>query len=154
MNRTGKIISVNVSKKVGTQKDPVKSGELVREHGIRDDAHAGPYHRQVSLLAQESIDSMRAKGVDVVPGSFAENLTTEGIELASLLVGTIVVTRGGATLEVTQIGKVCHDRCAVYEAVGDCVMPREGIFVRVIEGGTISPGDTITVTEEGRANGR
>jgi len=154
MNRTGKIISVNVSKKVGTKKDPVKSGELVREHGIRDDAHAGPYHRQVSLLAQESIDSMRAKGVDVVPGSFAENLTTEGIELASLLVGTIVVTRGGATLEVTQIGKGCHDRCAVYEAVGDCVMPREGIFVRVIEGGTISPGDTITVTEEGRANGR
>jgi len=154
MNRTGKIISVNVSKKVGTKKDPVKSGELVREHGIRDDAHAGPYHRQVSLLAQESIDSMRAKGVDVVPGSFAENLTTEGIELPSLPVGTILVTRGGATLEVTQIGKVCHDRCAVYEAVGDCVMPREGIFVRVIEGGTISPGDTITVTEEGRANGR
>lgn len=148
MNKIGRIISVNVSKKTGVKKDPVSGGQLVKEHGIRNDAHAGPYHRQISLLAQESINSMREKGADVAPGSFGENLTTQGIVLPSLPVGTILVTSRGATLEVTQIGKVCHDRCAIYAAVGDCVMPREGIFVRVLEGGTISPGDTITVTEK------
>jgi MOSC domain-containing protein YiiM len=88
---------------------------------------------------------MRAKGADVAAGSFAENLTTQGIDLPTLPIGTILVTSGGATLEVTQIGKVCHDRCEIYAAVGDCVMPREGIFVRVLEGGTVRPGDTITV---------
>jgi MOSC domain-containing protein YiiM len=145
MNKSGRIISVNVSKETGTKKTPVAGGELVKEHGIKNDAHAGPYHRQISLLAQESIETMRAKGVDVAAGSFAENLTTEGIELTSLPVGTILVTSAGATFEVTQIGKVCHNRCAIYAAVGDCVMPREGIFVRVLEGGTVSPGDTIAV---------
>jgi MOSC domain-containing protein YiiM len=149
MSQSGRIISVNVSKKTGMKKDPVSSGQLVEGHGIRDDAHAGPYHRQISLLAQESINKMKAKGADVVPGSFAENLTTEGIDLPTLPVGTIIRTSGGATLEVTQIGKVCHDHCAIYEAVGDCVMPREGIFVKVLGGGTISPGDTITVAEGG-----
>ncbi len=146
MSQSGRIISVNVSKKVGSKKDPVSRGELVEGHGIRDDAHAGPYHRQISLLSQESINTMRAKGADVAPGSFAENLTTQGIDLPSLPVGTILQTSGGATLEVTQIGKVCHDRCEIYAAVGDCVMPREGIFVRVLHGGVVSPGDTITVT--------
>lgn len=146
MSQSGRIISVNVSKKVGMKKDPVSSGQLIEGHGIRSDAHAGPYHRQISLLAQESIDKMRAKGADVAPGSFAENLTTQGIDLPSLPVGTIIRTSGGATLEVTQIGKVCHDRCAIYAAVGDCVMPREGIFVRVLAGGVVSPGDTITIT--------
>jgi MOSC domain-containing protein YiiM len=146
MDQSGRIISVNVSNKTGTKKKPVSSGELLEGHGIKSDAHAGPYHRQVSLLAQESINSMRAKGADVAPGSFAENLTTEGIDLPSLPVGTIIQTSGGATLEVTQIGKVCHDRCEIYAAVGDCVMPREGIFVRVLAGGVVSPGDTITVT--------
>jgi MOSC domain-containing protein YiiM len=146
MNQTGRIISVNISKATGVKKDPVSSGVLVKEHGIRNDAHAGPYHRQISLLAQESINSMRARGADVSPGSFGENLTTQDIDLPSLPVGTILTTSGGASLEVTQIGKVCHDRCAIYAAVGDCVMPREGIFVRVLEGGVISPGDTITVT--------
>jgi len=147
MNQSGRIVSVNISEKVGMKKDPVADAELVEGHGIKNDAHAGPYHRQISLLATESIESMRAKGVDVTAGSFAENLTTEGIDLPSLPVGTIIRTDGGAVLEVTQIGKVCHDHCAVYEAVGDCVMPREGIFVRVLTGGTISPGDTITVIE-------
>jgi MOSC domain-containing protein YiiM len=146
MSETGRIISVNISKVTGVKKDPISSGELVKEHGIRSDAHAGPYHRQISLLAQESINSMRAKGADVSPGSFGENLTTQGIDLPLLPVGTILTTSRGASLEVTQIGKVCHDRCAIYKAVGDCVMPREGIFVRVLQGGTISPGDTITVT--------
>jgi MOSC domain-containing protein YiiM len=146
MNETGRIISVNISKVTGIKKDPISSGVLVKEHGIRNDAHAGPYHRQISLLAQESINSMREKGADVSPGSFGENLTTQGIDLPLLPVGTILTTSRGASLEVTQIGKVCHDRCAIYKAVGDCVMPREGIFVRVLEGGTISPGDTITVT--------
>ena len=146
MNETGRIISVNISKVTGIKKDPISSGVLVKEHGIRNDAHAGPYHRQISLLAQESINSMRERGADVSPGSFGENLTTQGIDLPLLPVGTILTTSRGASLEVTQIGKVCHDRCAIYKAVGDCVMPREGIFVRVLEGGTISPGDTITVT--------
>ncbi len=149
MSKTGRIISVNISKTTGVKKNPVSSGVLVKEHGIRNDAHAGPYHRQISLLAQESIDSMRAKGVDVSAGSFGENLTTEGIDLPSIPVGTIIRTSGGATLEVTQIGKVCHDHCAIYKAVGDCVMPREGIFVRVLAGGTINPGDTITVSPTG-----
>jgi MOSC domain-containing protein YiiM len=146
MSETGRIVSVNISKTTGIKKDPISSGELLKEHGIRNDAHAGPYHRQISLLAQESINSMREKGADVSPGSFGENLTTQGIDLPRLPVGTILTTTGGASLEVTQIGKVCHDHCAIYAAVGDCVMPREGIFVRVLEGGTISPGDTITVT--------
>jgi MOSC domain-containing protein YiiM len=149
MNQTGTIISVNISKTTGTKKDPVTSGVFVKEHGIRNDAHAGPYHRQISLLAQESINSMRARGADVSPGSFGENLTTQGIDLPLLPVGTILLTSGGASLQVTQIGKVCHDRCAIYTAVGDCVMPREGIFVRVLEGGTVSPGDTITVAGKG-----
>jgi MOSC domain-containing protein YiiM len=149
MDQSGRIISVNISNKVGMKKNPVSSGQLLEGHGIKSDAHAGPYHRQVSLLAQESINSMRAKGADVAPGSFAENLTTEGIDLPSLPVGTILQTSGGATLEVTQIGKVCHDRCEIYAAVGDCVMPREGIFVRVLAGGVVSPGDTITVIGRG-----
>ncbi len=149
MKEKGKIISVNISRDTGMKKAPVSRGDLKKDFGIVTDAHAGPHHRQVSLLANESIDKMRAMGADVVPGSFAENLTTEGIELVSLPVGTIITTSGGATLEVTQIGKVCHDRCAIYESIGDCVMPREGIFVRVIEGGTVRPGDTIEVRQRG-----
>jgi MOSC domain-containing protein YiiM len=154
MNQSGRIVSVNISEKVGMKKDPVAGAELVVEHGIKDDAHAGPYHRQVSLLAEESIESMRKKGVDVTAGSFAENLTTEGIDLPSLPVGTVMKTGGGAVLEVTQIGKVCHDHCAVYQAIGDCVMPREGIFVRVLTGGTIAPGDTLTVIERDHSDDR
>lgn len=112
--------------------------------GIEGDAHAGEWHRQVSLLAIESIDKMRAKGLDVGPGDFAENVTTEGLDLVSLPVGTRL--RMGETLaEVTQIGKVCHDRCAIYEQAGDCVMPREGIFVRILEGGALRVGDAIEV---------
>jgi MOSC domain-containing protein YiiM len=106
------------------------------------DAHAGPGHRQVSLLAMESIEKMRGKGVEVGPGDFAENVTVEGIDLAGLTVGDRLLV-GEALLEISQIGKECHDRCAIYFQAGDCVMPREGVFARVLRGGTVAPGDPV-----------
>ena len=112
------------------------------EHGIEGDAHAGPWHRQVSLLAQESIDKMTAAGLNVGPGDFAENITTLGLEVAALPIGTIL-DLGDALVEVTQIGKECHTRCAIYQQAGDCVMPREGIFVRVLRGGRVAAGDAV-----------
>jgi len=108
-----------------------------KEHGILGDAHAGKWHRQVSLLAAEDIDTMRGKGVEINFGDFAENITTEGVDLSSLPVGTMLYL-GDAILEVTQIGKECHEGCAIYQIVGDCVMPRKGIFARVISGGEVS----------------
>uniref|UniRef100_UPI00261BA119 MOSC domain-containing protein n=1 Tax=Geobacter sp. TaxID=46610 RepID=UPI00261BA119 len=114
--------------------------------GIVGDAHAGEWHRQVSLLAKESIEKMRAMGLDVDNGDFAENITTEGINLPSLPVGTRL-TVGVTLLEVTQIGKECHTRCAIFYQAGDCVMPKEGIFARVITGGVVRPGDPIAVME-------
>jgi molybdenum cofactor biosynthesis protein MoaC len=140
----GLVVSVNVSPGKGERKKPVDQVLLLIEHGIEGDAHAGPWHRQVSLLAQESIDSMVAKGLDVGPGDFAENITTQGVHLFSLPVGTRMRI-GEALVELTQIGKVCHDHCAIYYQAGDCVMPREGIFVRVLGGGTVSAGDTILI---------
>lgn len=139
-----KIVAVCISELKGVAKDPVPEGVLVPEHGLRGDAHAGPHHRQVSLLAKESIERMKAKGANVGLGSFGENIVTEGIDLLSLPVGTRIRI-GGAEAEVTQHGKECHDRCAIYYSVGDCVMPREGIFVRILKGGTIRPGDEIEV---------
>jgi MOSC domain-containing protein YiiM len=141
---SGRVVSVNVSTKVGERKTPQPHVELVPEHGIRGDAHARAWHRQVSLLAMESIARMRDCGADVGPGDFAENVTTEGIAVHTLPVGTRL-RLGQAVCEVTQIGKVCHDRCAIFNQVGDCVMPREGIFVRVLEGGELRPGDGVTV---------
>ena len=114
------------------------------EHGIEGDAHAGPWHRQVSMLAQESIDKMVAAGLTVGPGDFAENITTTGIEVAALPIGTLL-DMGEALIEVTQIGKECHSRCAIYHQAGDCVMPREGIFVRVLRGGRVAAGDLVKV---------
>ena len=111
---------------------------------IEGDAHAGNWHRQVSLLALESIEKMRALGLSVAPGSFAENITTRGLELFTLPIGTRL-RLGNALVEVTQIGKVCHSRCAIYQQVGDCVMPREGIFVKVLEGGPVAIGDGVEV---------
>lgn len=143
----GKVVAVCISEERGTSKHAVASGTLVREWGLKGDAHAGDWHRQVSLLAAESIEKMRALGVDVEPGSFAENIVTEGVELVSLPIGTRMRI-GEALVEVTQIGKVCHDRCAIFEQVGDCIMPREGIFVRVLEGATISVGEPIQVVKE------
>ncbi|BCS56072.1 MOSC domain-containing protein [Geobacter sp. SVR] len=136
------VVAVCISEKKGERKKPVKSVELRENHGIVGDAHAGEWHRQVSLLAQESIDKMRALGLDVDAGDFAENITTQGIELVSLPIGARLEV-GGTLLEVTQIGKECHTRCAIYYQAGDCVMPKEGIFARVITGGIIRPGDQV-----------
>lgn len=143
----GKIVAVCTSEKKGTRKKNVGEGMLIPGHGLEGDAHAGDWHRQVSLLALESIEKMRQKGLDVNPGDFAENLTTEGIVLVDLPVGTKLKIGPRAKGEVTQIGKVCHDRCAIYYQAGDCVMPREGIFIRILEGGTVTTGDPIEVLE-------
>ena len=136
------VLAVCISENKGERKKPVESVELRENHGIVGDAHAGDWHRQVSLLAQESIDKMRALGLDVSAGDFAENITTIGIDLVSLPIGTRLQI-GETLLEVTQIGKECHTRCAIFYQAGDCVMPKEGIFAKVITGGTIRPGDEI-----------
>jgi len=134
--------AVCISEKKGERKKPVESVELRENHGIVGDGHAGEWHRQVSLLAEESIEKMRKLGLDVDSGDFAENITTSGIDLVSLPVGSRL--RVGATLlEVSQIGKECHTRCAIYHQAGDCVMPKEGIFAKVITGGMVRPGDEI-----------
>ncbi len=140
----GRVVDVCVSENKGERKKPVEQVVVRAEHGIVDDAHAGAWHRQVSLLAIESIRKMQEKGLDVSSGDFAENITTEGIDLPSLPIGTKLEI--GETLsEVTQIGKECHTRCAIYHQAGDCVMPREGIFVKILRGGTIRRGDRIEV---------
>ncbi len=144
MGARGKVVAVCVSGRKGEKKVPVPSVVLVKDHGVRDDAHAGPGIRQVSLLAEESIDKMRDKGLAVGPGDFAENVTVAGIVLPALPVGTRLRV-GDALLEVTQIGKVCHDRCAIYLQAGDCVMPREGVFARVVRGGRVAAGDPVEV---------
>jgi MOSC domain-containing protein YiiM len=147
--RNGRIVSINTSKEKGRRKSPVKSAVLITDFGIDGDAHAsGHWHRQVSLLAIESIKKMQAVGLDVNCGDFAENVTTEGIPLPALPIGTQMSIGGSVRVEVTQIGKECHTRCAIYYQAGDCVMPSEGIFVRVIEGGEIMPGDKIIVHEK------
>jgi MOSC domain-containing protein YiiM len=144
------LVSVNISSRKGERKRPVDSVNLLPEHGIDGDGHAGRWHRQISLLAVESIDKMRRAGVDVGPGDFAENLTTRGIDLPALPVGTRMWV-GRSLLEVTQIGKRCHDRCEIFRQAGDCVMPREGIFVRVLEGAVLRAGDPIEVLEASSA---
>ncbi len=142
-----KIVAVSVSGKKGTRKTNVSEAFLEVESGLAGDAHAGSWHRQVSLLAQESIEKMRMLGLDVKAGDFAENITTQGIDLLSLPIGARLKTGDTAVLEVTQIGKTCHERCAIYYQAGDCVMPREGIFARVLTAGKVSPGDEITILE-------
>jgi MOSC domain-containing protein YiiM len=132
--------AVCISENKGERKTPVESVELRENHGIVGDAHAGDWHRQVSLLAAESIDKMKALGLDVDAGDFAENLTTSGIDLVSLPVGSRLQV-GATVLEVTQIGKECHNRCAIFYQAGDCVMPKEGIFAKVITGGMVQAGD-------------
>jgi MOSC domain-containing protein YiiM len=141
---TGKIIAVNVSLNKGERKTPVPEVTLRENHGIEGDAHAGDWHRQVSLLAQESIDKMVALGLDVKEGDFAENITTQGVDLVHLPIGTRMEL-GETLLEVTQIGKECHNRCAIYYQAGDCVMPKEGIFAKVLKGGVVRPGDAVKV---------
>ncbi len=143
-----RIVSVNISSTKGVRKTPLEQGELSPEVGLVGDAHAGPWHRMLSLLALESIQTMRDKGLEVNPGDFAENITTEGISLYTLPVGTRL-RLGSVEVEVTQIGKECHAGCAIRQQTGDCVMPREGIFVRVLNQGVVKPGDPVELVAPG-----
>jgi MOSC domain-containing protein YiiM len=144
----GKVLAVNISEKKGTKKTNIKSCALLKEFGLKDDAHAGPWHRQVSLLANESIEKMRAKGLKVGYGDFAENITTEGIDLVYLPIGTEIRIGNSVLLRVTQIGKECHTRCAIYYQAGDCVMPKEGIFAEVVSEGDVKVGDEIIIQDQ------
>ena len=146
MGKTGKVIAVCISEKKGTQKKEVPSVTLVPEWGIENDAHAGRWHRQVSLLALEKIEAFREKGADVDFGAFGENIIAEGFDFRTLPVGTRFRI-GDALLELSQIGKECHTHCAIYHQVGDCIMPREGVFTIVLEGGTVKAGDKIELIE-------
>ena len=140
-----KVVSVNISEKKGTLKKPVPEIELKLRHGIVGDAHAGDWHRQISLLAEESVDTMRALSpIPLGPGVFAENINTVGIDLKHLPVGTRLRI-GETEVEVTQIGKECHNDCAIKKTVGKCVMPTEGIFAIVVKEGTVRAGDEIEV---------
>lgn len=145
----GSVVAVCVSEQKGTPKHPVPALELRLGLGIVGDAHAGNWHRQLSLLAEESVDRMRGLGVELPPGIFAENILTRGLELKALPVGT-VLRAGTALLAVTQIGKECHNDCAIKQAVGRCVMPTEGVFAVVLRPGSVKPGDTIEILEEFR----
>ncbi|HBL18526.1 MAG: molybdenum cofactor sulfurase [Elusimicrobia bacterium GWA2_69_24] len=140
---TGSVVAVCRSDRKGTAKTSIPSGLLVAGEGMRGDAHAGPGDRQLSLLASESVDTMRAKGLSVGPGSFGENLTTRGVLPADLAPGRRLRIGRTAEVEVTIIGKTCHTPCAIYRQAGDCVMPRDGVFVRVLSGGEVRPGDAI-----------
>ena len=139
----GKVLAVNISQGKGTKKSNIQSCDLLKDFGLQGDAHAGPWHRQVSLLANESIGKMRAKGLNVGYGDFAENITTEGIDLVHLPIGTEMRIGNSVILRVTQIGKECHERCAIYYQAGDCVMPKEGIFAEVVSEGEVKVGDDI-----------
>ena len=139
-----KVIAVCLSKEKGTSKEVISEGALWEEYGLIGDAHAdSSSHRQVSLLAVETINKMRDKGFPVGPGDFAENLTTEGIKLVSLPIGTRIDVGEEVVLEITQIGKECHTRCAIFRQIGKCVMPKEGVFARVIRGGKVKAGNQI-----------
>lgn len=144
-NHIGKVLAINISLKKGTPKETIPEGNFIEDFGLEGDAHAGKGHRQVSLLANESVNKMRAMGVEgLCTGRFAENLTTEGIELYTLKVGTQIKI-GETIQEITQIGKECHAGCAIQQLVGECVMPKEGIFTKVIKGGKIKAGDQIEI---------
>ena len=144
----GRIKAISVSEKKGTQKTNVPEATLKNDFGIVGDAHAGPWHRQVSLLASESIDKMLAMGANVAPGAFAENVTTESIDLLELAIGDRVRLGKKVELEITQLGKKCHSHCEIFKQVGDCIMPREGIFAKVTKGGSIHVGDAIEVIND------
>jgi len=146
-----RIVAVCRSEEKGTKKQDVKEGLLKEDYGLVDDAHADCCtHRQVSLLATDSINKMRSLGFDVNPGDFAENLTTEGIDLVSLPIGTHISAGKQVILEVTQIGKECHSWCAIYRQIGKCIMPKEGVFARVIRGGLVRTGDQIGIRKDGK----
>jgi MOSC domain-containing protein YiiM len=142
-----KIVSLALSKKKGTRKTEVNEVELIKDHGIKDDAHAGPWHRQVSFLSSENIGKAREGGLDVGFGDFAENIATIGIDWKSVPVGTVVKLGDTAVVEITQIGKECHKKCAIYYKAGDCIMPKEGVFARVLKGGKIVCGDAVELVD-------
>lgn len=137
------IVSIAVSKKKGTKKTVVPEADVVKGYGIKGDAHAGKWHRQVSLLASENIEEARKQGLNVDFGDFAENIATQGIDWPQVPVGSRWLVGSSVELEITQIGKVCKARCAIYYAAGDCIMPRKGVFARVLKGGIIKVGDKI-----------
>jgi len=145
----GRIRAISVSKEKGTQKVNVPRAELQAGFGIVGDAHAGDWDRQVSLLGIECIEKMAAKGLDVSPGCFAENITTEGIVLEGLKIGNKLRLGINVEIEITQFGKQCHGRCKIFEQIGDCIMPREGVFAKVTRGGLINTGDIIEVVANG-----
>lgn len=140
----GKVLAVCVSARKGVQKEAVESARVIENHGIEGDAHAGDWHRQLSLLSAEKIEAFRAKGADVAYGAFGENLVVSGIDFRALPVGTRLRC-GSILLEMTQIGKECHAHCAIYRQMGECIMPREGVFARVLAGGTVVPGDEMVI---------
>jgi len=162
----GKVVSINISEKKGIIKQPIHEGEFRADWGLEGDSHAGPWDRQVSLLAEESIEKMKEKfaskgkelgslqcpaaegaPVELVPGAFAENLTTKSLELHNLPIGKKLYVGKSVVLRVTKIGKKCHSDCAIFKQLGDCIMPREGIFTAVEHGGKVKPGDEIIVPE-------
>lgn len=145
--KRGVVVAVSISDKKGEKKHNIPEGELIEGLGLKGDAHAEPGLRQVSLLAQESIEKMRKMGLQVKAGDFAENITTLGLDLSQLDLEKRLAIGKESIIEITQIGKVCHDRCEIYYRAGDCIMPKEGIFAKVVKGGKIRPGDEIIVLE-------
>ena len=152
-NVVGRVVAISISRKKGIPKSNISAAKLIENHGIDGDAHAGNWHRQVSFLAIESIDKMRERGLpNLRPGAFAENLTTEFLNLPNFSVGTRIKIGEKSELEITQIGKECHDKCAIYFKVGDCVMPREGVFAKVIKSGDIKLNDKIIIEKTNNQN--
>lgn len=143
----GTIKAVCTSPKKGTQKKNIGSCEIIENYGLKEDAHAGNWHRQVSLLSYEKIEEFKSRGAKVEDGAFGENLIVEGFDLKTLPIGTRFQCND-VILELTQIGKECHSGCEIYQLMGDCIMPREGVFTRVLHGGIIHTGDEITITEK------
>ena len=143
----GKVLAVCISERKGTEKQNVGSARFIEDWGIENDSHAGKWHRQVSLLSHEKIEAFRARGAEVIDGAFGENLVVEGFDFRALPVGTKFKCND-VVLELTQIGKECHSGCAIYQKMGECIMPREGVFTRVLHGGVISVGDTLEILKE------
>lgn len=146
----GKVLGVCISEKKGTQKKNIHEARFIEDWGIENDAHAGKWHRQVSLLSADRINEFRARGAEVADGAFGENLIVEGFDFKSLPVGTVFQC-GDVVLEMTQIGKECHSHCEIYKVMGDCIMPREGVFTKVLHGGAIREGDEMTILKMGEA---
>lgn len=143
----GEIKGICISKERGTQKYQVDSANIITDWGIENDAHAGKWHRQVSLLSYEKIEDFKSRGGQVEPGAFGENIILEGYDLKNMPIGTTFICND-VVLELTQIGKTCHSHCEIYKQVGDCIMPREGVFTKVIHGGVIKKGDIFEVRKE------